>query len=71
VVEELVSAGEISAKQARRHPERSILTRMLGIGPDGEPDVVDVPYAAGDRLLCAPTACSMRLDDQEITRAAP
>ena len=66
VVEDLVSAGKITAEQARRHPERSILTRILGIGPDVDPDVVDVPYAAGDRLLLCTDGLFNEIDDQEI-----
>ena len=66
VVEDLVSTGTISAEQARSHPERSILTRMLGIGPDVEPDVVDVPYTAGDRLLLCTDGLFNEIDDHEI-----
>jgi PPM family protein phosphatase len=67
VVEDLVSAGAISAEQARRHPERSILTRILGIGPDVEPNVVDVSYTAGDRLLLCTDGLFNEIDDHEIS----
>ena len=67
LVEELVSAGELSAQQARGHPDRSILTRILGIGPDVEPDLVDVSYAAGDRLLLCTDGLFNELEDGEIS----
>lgn len=48
---ELVRAGELTREQARRHPQRHLLTRALGIGPQILPDLVDLECCPGDRLL--------------------
>ena len=37
-----------------RGSQRSILTKILGIGPEVEPDIVGVPCAEGDRLAARP-----------------
>jgi serine/threonine protein phosphatase PrpC len=50
----LVRRGTLTEAQAVRHPHRSVLTRVLGVGPDVELDAAAYPAVAGDRLL----ACS-------------
>jgi PPM family protein phosphatase len=53
-VSELVAAGEITAAQARMHPNRNIVTRVLGIEPEVDVDLWEVPAIPGDRyLLCS------------------
>jgi PPM family protein phosphatase len=53
-VSELVAAGEITAAQARMHPNRNIVTRALGIEPHVEVDLWELPAVAGERfLLCS------------------
>jgi protein phosphatase len=54
VVQELVSAGQITEEQALAHPERHIVTRALG-GPDPlDPDFFLVSLADAERvLLCS------------------
>lgn len=51
VAGELVRAGELTREQARRHPQRHLLTRALGIGPQIRPDLVELDCCPGDRLL--------------------
>jgi PPM family protein phosphatase len=58
-VAELVDAGEITWAQARSHPNRNIVTRALGIEPDVDVDLWEIPAVVGDRS-CAATAWSMK-----------
>jgi len=53
-VAELQRQGILSEKEAREHPERSIIMRALGIAPAVEVDIIeDIPINAGECfLLC-------------------
>ncbi len=63
-VHELVASGQISAEEARHHPNRNIVTRALGIEPDVAVDAWVLPLVHGDRFLL----CSDGLVD-EVTDA--
>src|SRR6476646_8438294 len=51
LVEELVREGRLTADEAAVHPQRSILTRALGVDASVEVDVYPVELVPGDRLL--------------------
>ncbi len=51
VTAELVQRGELSEEDAIDHPQHKVLTRVLGGGPDVEPDSVLLRARDGDRLL--------------------
>jgi protein phosphatase len=54
LVEEMVQRGQLTPEQAEVHPQRSIVTRAIGIDPDIEVDVYPVELHPGDRvLLCS------------------
>jgi protein phosphatase len=54
LVEDLVRQGQLSADEARVHPQRNIVTRALGIAAEVAVDVFRTPAHAGDRyLLCS------------------
>jgi len=59
-VEELVREGRLTPEQAEVHPQRSIITRALGIDRHVDVDVYRVQLRAGDRvLLCSDGLTSM------------
>lgn len=65
LVNELVKRGEISAEQARRHPQKNIITRTLGISPDADIDTNLFEMQPGDQLLlCSDGLTNMVPDDQ-------
>jgi protein phosphatase len=66
LVAELVRAGEISEDEARVHPRRNILTRVLGIEPDVEPYVGRADPVRGDRLLLCSDGLFNELDEAQI-----
>ncbi len=70
VAGELVRVGEITRAQARSHPQRHLLTRALGIGPQLRLDVVDVDCHPGDRLLISSDGLFAAADDADILAAA-
>jgi serine/threonine protein phosphatase PrpC len=59
LVQELVDDGRLSPEDAERHPQRSVITRALGIDPEVEFDLFTYKLQVGDRLLL----CSDGLSD--------
>jgi len=64
-LELLLSQGQISEKEARKHPQRNVVTQALGVG-EPEPETVRIEWAAGDRLLLCSDGLSDELGDAEI-----
>ncbi|QKE83175.1 PP2C family serine/threonine-protein phosphatase [Arthrobacter sp. NEB 688] len=52
-VQNLVDEGRITADEAKTHPQRSLVTRVLTGNDDDEPDLVVRQGRAGDRYLIA------------------
>jgi PPM family protein phosphatase len=59
LVQELVDDGRLSPEDAERHPQRSVITRALGIDHEVEFDLFTYKLQLGDRLLL----CSDGLSD--------
>ncbi|MGE5604609.1 MAG: Stp1/IreP family PP2C-type Ser/Thr phosphatase [Bacteroidota bacterium] len=54
LVYELVKSGEITAEEAKSHPQRNILTRALGSNETLEAEIVEIEVTKGDKfLLCS------------------
>jgi serine/threonine protein phosphatase PrpC len=66
VVQELVDAGRLAPENARRHPERHIVTKAIGTPAAPRPDFWLVPRERGDRLLLCSDGVSSELDDDVI-----
>ena len=65
LVEELVRQGKLTEEQAAEHPQRSIITRALGIESEVEVDTWSYQMRAGDVvLLCSDGLTSMISEDQ-------
>ena len=61
----MVRTGELTPEQAESHPQRSIITRALGIDPEVNVDVYPVQLQAGDRvLLCSDGLTTMVRPDE-------
>lgn len=65
-VTELIRQGELSAEEARRHPNRNLVTRVLGLEPSVRIDRFDVPAEEGDRLMLCSDGLNEELTDNEI-----
>lgn len=70
VVGPLVRAGELTEDLARTHPQRHLLTRALGIGPDVTPDVVAVDCKPGDRLVVSTDGLYNDVAESDIADAS-
>jgi serine/threonine protein phosphatase PrpC len=74
LVEELMRRGKLTPEQAAEHPQRSIITRALGIEPDVEVDTWTYPGRAGDVvMLCSDGLTSMVGEDEvaDVLRSEP
>lgn len=65
-VEELVDAGEITADEARVHPNRSVITRALGSDPAMYADHFTLHIEEGDRLILCSDGLSSMIPDSDI-----
>ena len=64
LVEDLVQEGRLSPEEARTHPQRNILTRVLGNDTEVEPDVFRADPVRGDRYLLCSDGLSNEVDDE-------
>jgi protein phosphatase len=65
-VQDLVAAGRIAPEEARTHPERNIVTRVLGVQDAPVPDFWVFPPEPGERFLICSDGLSGELDDPTI-----
>ena len=66
LVEALVRTGRLSAAEAAVHPQKHVLTRVLGVDPDVEVDCFRVIPYEGDRFLLASDGLFNEVDDRTI-----
>jgi serine/threonine protein phosphatase PrpC len=68
LVQHLVNIGQISADDARNHPQRNVIYRSLGDKPQAEVDIYSQNLLPEDRLLLCSDGLSAMLDDQAIKK---
>jgi hypothetical protein len=68
LVQQLVNEGRLTPEEAEHHPQRSIITRALGMDMDVEPDTATYRRRAGDRLLLCTDGLSGVVDEADIRR---
>jgi serine/threonine protein phosphatase PrpC len=66
VAAELIRDGRLTEADAVGHPQRAILTRALGVGPDVQVDAVRRPVVPGDVLLLCSDGLFTHVSDDEI-----
>jgi protein phosphatase len=65
-VQELVDKGMITPAEARHHPQKNVITRVVGYYADVQPDVYNYDLEANDHLLLCCDGLVADLEDQEI-----
>ena len=68
VAGELLRSGRIGVREARKHPHRHILTRVLGGQLDAELEVADLRPSAGDVFVLCTDGVTNLVRDEEIAR---
>ena len=66
LVESMVDRGDITAEEARRHPNRNLITRALGPDISALCDGYICPMAPGDYLLLCTDGLVSTVTDQEM-----
>jgi len=66
LVEHMVERGDITVEEARRHPNRNLITRALGPDIDPECDCYTCQLEPGDFLLLCTDGLVNTVTDQEI-----
>lgn len=66
LVEDMVRQGTLDPEEALSHPQRNIVTRVLGISENVEVDTFDVSVKPGDRLVLCSDGLSNELTGEQI-----
>ncbi len=66
LVQGLIDEGRLRPEEAERHPQRSIITRALGVEADVEVDLFTYTLLPGDRLLLCTDGLSSVVDAERI-----
>ena len=66
VVEDMISKGDLTRAEARKHPNKHLITRALGTSNDEEPDVFLLDLDRGDHILLCSDGLSNVVLDSEI-----
>lgn len=69
LVERMVKEGRLRREDARRHPQRSVIMRALGVDEDVEVDTLSVDVREGDRLLLCSDGLSSMIEEPTIADA--
>ena len=69
VVEDMVSRGDLTRAEARRHPNKNLITRALGTNHEEEPDVFFLNLNQGEYILLCSDGLSNVVLDFEILLA--
>lgn len=68
IVERLVEEGRITEREAEIHPQRSILTRALGVDEEIQVDEDTIEVTPGDRLLLCSDGLTGMVSEEDIER---
>jgi PPM family protein phosphatase len=66
LVSELVRSGKLSPAEAESHPQRNVITRVLGTEPDVDVDTFTVPTEEGDLFLICSDGLTSMIDDRTV-----
>ena len=66
LVESMVQRGDITEEEARRHPNRNLITRALGTDETVESDGYRTELAPGEYLLLCTDGLTITVSDQEM-----
>jgi serine/threonine protein phosphatase PrpC len=69
-VQELVSAGKLTAEEARVWPRRNVITRAIGVSDDPELEIKGGALEPGDIFVICSDGLTAHVEDQEILALA-
>jgi PPM family protein phosphatase len=66
LVQRMVKEGRLKREDASLHPQRSIITRALGVDPQVDVDTFEIQLQEGDRLLLCSDGLTSMVADKRI-----
>lgn len=66
MVADMMRRGQLTEDEARRHPNRSVITRALGTDVNMVADTYEIDASIGDRLLLCSDGLSGMLEDGQV-----
>jgi protein phosphatase len=66
LVSRMVREGRLRPEEAERHPQRSIITRALGVDSDVDVDSITLTVKPGDRILLCSDGLTSMIGESEI-----
>ena len=66
IVQELVSAGQLTKEQARIHPNRNLITRALGVDAMLSTDYTEETFEGGNKLILCTDGLSGYFSDEQL-----
>ena len=66
IVQQMIDDGQITEEEAKTHPYRHVITRVLGFTSDVEVDIETVDFAPTDIILLCSDGLSNMLESSEI-----
>lgn len=70
IVQELVNRGDITEEEARVHPQKNIITRVLGVEAAVEIDYQELDILSGDCLLLCTDGLTNYVEEADILKMA-
>ena len=68
LVQHLVDEGQITREEAARHPQRSVVTRAIGVSDDVDVDSMSLELQPRDQLLLCSDGLTGVVEDEAIAR---
>ena len=68
LVQEMVDRGELSPSEARHHPRKNVITRVVGYYGEVTPDIGCLTLVRGDMVLLCCDGLTNHVEDLEIQR---
>jgi protein phosphatase len=65
----MLASGRMTEAEAEVHPYRSVLTRVVGLEPGVEVEVLNLDLETGDRILMCSDGITAMIDDAAIQGA--
>lgn len=65
-VQELVNSGTITKQEAKNHPQKNALTKVIGYEENIEPDIITKGFLKDDVILICSDGLTNMLDDSQI-----
>jgi PPM family protein phosphatase len=62
-------SGAIGPEEVANHPQRSLITRAVGLTPELDVDTGNLTLDPGDRLLLCSDGVNSMIDDEQIESA--